>query len=487
MDNAMSFSLFNLGLPALMGYALFVGLSGRFLPWVKPAAAAKRPTWFLALWVGLSVAAVLGIAMYYSQAQPLSQAIQLAQPVSLILAALWLPGVAGSILYRRHLCASTGQSIHNTAAAVAETIAQSTNKSTDQSTDKSLATAATVEVPTASPVTEVAAEQSTELTHTEGGAGPIDEQPEWVEHYEFEFNRADDEVIEFNEVIDMDDHNSFSFVFDTADVVAQNADSRDNSKVVSNQKCALLLGSNDSTDSAETTAARNDVNDVNDVNESNVVTDHDALMAPDQNDLEQLMLTLEAEQALREQTETHLRITRKALKHLESNTRNIENEKADALMAIEEQLDQRVKEIAAASAKASREEMQRIAAETAVANIKQDLLQSKRDMRRNTEARAKALETANKSVAFARQSVLARTRAEARIKQLEGRLKQCQETVSSLIAALEKEKAHTQHDITEMAKELILQQKRINEKRTLDVAGRKTQKRLIRRIARSAN
>lgn len=477
----MSFSLFNLGLPALMGYALFVGLSGRFLPWVKPAAAAKRPTWFLALWVGLSVAAVLGIAMYYSQAQPLSQAIQLAQPVGLILAALWVPGVAGSVLYRRHLSVAAEQSISNPAVAVADTLDQSTVKSADKSLAAAATAEATVEAPADGTTTEVAAEQSADLTRTDSAAEQTDKQPEWVEHYEFEFDSADDEVLEFNEVIDMDDHNSFSLVFDTADVAAQNADSSNSNTVASNKKCALLLGPKDSTDSAKTDAATNDVS------ESNVVTDHEALMATPQNDLERLMHTLEAEKALREQTETHLRITRKALKNLEGDTRNIENEKADALMAIEAQLDERVKEIAAASAKASREEMQRIAAETTVANIKQDLLQSKRDMRRNTEARAKALDTANKSVAFARQSVLARSRAEARIKQVESRLKQSQETVSSLIAALEKEKAHTQHDITEMAKELILQQKRMDEKRTLDAAGRKTQKRLTRRIARNAN
>ncbi len=466
----MSFSLFNLGLSALLGYTLFVGLSGRFLPWVKPAAAAKRPTWFLALWVGVTVAVVLGIAMHYSQAQPLSQAIQLAQPVGLILAALWVPGVAGSVLYRRHLSHDSARTNDTASAIAVEAVAKQADNT------------AVIEPATTHSVAEDATAQAVDAISTAADTADATDtatDTEWAQHYEFEFDTADDEDIQFDEVISTDDHRSFSLVFDTADAATENANSSQPKQ--SNKKCALLLGAGESDTSATNDNASEGTDD------TTAVSEHEALMATPQNDLERLMHALEAEKTLREQTETHLRITRKALKNLEGDTRNIENEKADALMAVEVQLDQRVKEIAAASAKASREEMQRIAAETAVANMKQDLLQSKREMRRNTEARAKALETANKSVAFARQSMVSRTRAEARIKQLESRLKQSQETVSSLIAALEKEKAHTEHDITEMAKELILQQKRMDEKRTLDAAGRKTQKRLTRRIARNAS
>jgi len=58
-------------------------------------------------------------------------------------------------------------------------------------------------------------------------------------------------------------------------------------------------------------------------------------------------------------------------------------------------------------------------------------LKSKRELRQSTEARARALNTANKSVAFARKNVQARARAEARVKLLESRLKTSQQALKS--------------------------------------------------------
>ena len=75
--------------------------------------------------------------------------------------------------------------------------------------------------------------------------------------------------------------------------------------------------------------------------------------------------------------------------------------------------------------------MRRVEAENKIVDLTQDLLQSKRELRQSTEARARALRTANKSVDFARKNVQARARAEARIKLLESRLKLSQQALKS--------------------------------------------------------
>jgi len=202
-----------------------------------------------------------------------------------------------------------------------------------------------------------------------------------------------------------------------------------------------------------------------------------------------LRQTLTEEIKLRRETESHLRISRKALGTLESESRNFESSKASALIGLEEELENRHRETAAAEARVSRIEAERATAETEIITLKQDLLQAKREVRRSTAARAKALNTANKAVAFARQAVQARGRAEARLREGEDSLKNRQETISSLIKALEKEKRRTEDDVAAMAKEMVLHEKQLYARRSLEEVARtmdgKLTSRLVKKVAKA--
>jgi len=171
--------------------------------------------------------------------------------------------------------------------------------------------------------------------------------------------------------------------------------------------------------------------------------------------VEQLAEKLTSETKMRSQTETHLRITRKALKNLERDARDFEIAKANAVIAVEVQLESHVKETASSTARANREETKRLEAQNKIVELTQDLLQSKRELRQSTEARARALSTANKSVAFARRNVQARSRAEARVKLLESRLKRSQQALKSRSAALSSEKRFNQAVGTRIKRKLI--------------------------------
>ena len=67
----MSSLIFKVFLPMLLGYTLFVGLSGRFNPFSKPSELKQRPSWLLGSWVGLSVTLVTGIVLHMAY-QPVS-------------------------------------------------------------------------------------------------------------------------------------------------------------------------------------------------------------------------------------------------------------------------------------------------------------------------------------------------------------------------------------------------------------------------------
>ena len=57
----MNLVIFKYGLPLLLSYILFMGISGRLNPFRKPVALAERPAWLLGVWTALSVTLVLGV------------------------------------------------------------------------------------------------------------------------------------------------------------------------------------------------------------------------------------------------------------------------------------------------------------------------------------------------------------------------------------------------------------------------------------------
>ena len=89
--------------------------------------------------------------------------------------------------------------------------------------------------------------------------------------------------------------------------------------------------------------------------------------------------------------------------------------------------------------------------EASVANLKRELVKAKHETRLHIAARAKALSTANKSVAFARQSVELRGRLEAELDTAHIALANRQSTITSLIGKLERERRLTAEELQELA------------------------------------
>jgi hypothetical protein len=197
---------------------------------------------------------------------------------------------------------------------------------------------------------------------------------------------------------------------------------------------------------------------------------------------------IEAERAQRADVERHLLITRKALHRLESQPRN-DVAHQSTISELEVQLTESTKAVAAAHSLAERESFTRIASENTVNELRQDIVKIQSDLRKSIEARARALSTANKSVAYARSASHARSRAEARISELETALRNRQETISSLIRTLEKEKRRSQDEVSRRARELILHERQIRSRRSLEEVSRSVEgnltTRLVKKVARS--
>ncbi len=198
---------------------------------------------------------------------------------------------------------------------------------------------------------------------------------------------------------------------------------------------------------------------------------------------------LDEERRLREETEKHLQVTRKALYSLDAAARDGEDARADALIALEAEVEGHVRRSSSAEARATREECGRMQAESAASAAKREVLRLSSELRRGTEARARAVATAGKSVAFARRTLQARAQLEDRVRELEATLDNRQQTISSLIRALEKEKARTQEKVTSLAKQLVLHERQLRERRSLEEVARsvegKLSTRLVKRVARA--
>jgi len=205
--------------------------------------------------------------------------------------------------------------------------------------------------------------------------------------------------------------------------------------------------------------------------------------------LNELRENLEAEMKTRRELENHLRITRKGLGELESETRDFESKKAEALMELEQELEDRIKRTAAAEARAEREANKRSELEKQMVLVRQDALKATNECRVSVEARAKAMSTANRATTFARQAMQIRTRLETELHNAEAELDSKQNTISSLIKALEKEKARTQDDVASMAKQLRLHEKQLQARRTLEEVSRsvdnKLSTRLVKKVAKA--
>ena len=222
-------------------------------------------------------------------------------------------------------------------------------------------------------------------------------------------------------------------------------------------------------------------NETVEVTEGNIApnpgTDHESTIAQ-----------LESERQQREEVERHLLITRKALHRLEAQPR-VEAAHQETIAELESRLAEHTHQVSAAESRAERESITRIASENTINELREDIASASTDLRRSVEARAKALSTANKSVALARSANRARARAESKIQNLEATLDNRQQTISSLIKSLEKEKRRSQEEVSQRARELILHERQLRSRRNLEEVSRSVEgnltSRLVKKVARS--
>lgn len=421
----MTLAFFAFGLPLLLGYALFVGITGRLNPIARPNVNEELATWFLALWTGVCVSLVLSIALFKTYGMPVNQALALLPSTSLLLATLLIPALALYVYSRNrtaHAARASAQKSFNWSILEDEI-------SDAVEFDRALLLSPTVDI-------------SLEDT----GEHPADQLD--------------------NTVLDVSPAYLETIRIDKMPDVSGNEEAVNDSKQV-----------NDAINVLAADIASEEQSGLEHVSHDDTL----ANMLPFEDDLQN---RLSSEIALRQETEQHLRITRKALSVLEAETRHHSNEKADALIELEEQLAASIEQTADAQTDAMTERQRRIEVEQSVVKLKRKMVKAKQDIRRGAAARATALSTANKSIAFARQSVQIRGRLENELDEAHSKLSNRQKTISSLIRALEKEKRKTQSEVAAMAQQLVLHEKQMTARRTLEEVARSVENKLTSRLVK---
>lgn len=96
----MSLLLFKYFVPSLLGYALFVGISGQLNPLFRPEKVSERVNWLIGLWTGLSIALVLMLALHMAYGMSVSGVRRLIGPTTWLLLTLTLPALLTYVAYR---------------------------------------------------------------------------------------------------------------------------------------------------------------------------------------------------------------------------------------------------------------------------------------------------------------------------------------------------------------------------------------------------
>ncbi|MFK8080481.1 MAG: hypothetical protein AB8B97_09360 [Granulosicoccus sp.] len=401
----MTLAIFKYGLPLILGYTLFVGVSGRLNPFTPPQYRQERASWYLGIWVGMSISSVLVAGLHLALGMPRSYAYSLLGPSLSLLVCLIAPAL---ILYGLHRYQATRSGPTQLDARFDWSISDD---------DSQADTCAVGEYATDNP------DDTTTETHEYELTAPSTVSPAYLDAVQ----------------IDQMSHEMHRDAVNDSDRLEQ---------IATNIDDQLGTRADNATDS-----------------------------------------TLAREIALREETEKHLRITRKALSVLESDTRHHSIDKANALIALEEKLAQSIDSAAELEAVAEQEKVKRIEAEECIVDLKLKMVNAKQEIRRGAAARAKALSTANKSIAFARQAVQIRSRLETQLTEAQTTLASRQKTMSSLAHALEKEKRRNQQEIAKAARQLVLNEKQLNAKRSLEEVARSVENklttRLVKKVARA--
>lgn len=593
----MTLYLFKYCLPVLLGYTLFVGLSGRMNPLVKPEYPEERPSWLLGLWTGVSVAIVTLVGLHMAYSMTLEGARKLLPPTALFMAVLLIPGFLAYFHYRRivatELQASrtlktsrdilkaaasttpsrleglepefagfTGNSaeqapdsIHNaqdtmrtkdTNAPVVATFLDSADLQTldthqqeaanndsafydpgymaasdpahedfmddtifeemhysaldlDEATLEELSLtepqstlidsglddeASANELPDTRLMTESSGdlqEVSDVWLQALPESGPVAEdafdeellfEPELMEtdeqmNYLFEPEAAstDDEINSWFELDDLaveetgDERSDRLFDADTS---ASMDGITDNASFLSELE---LLESDLRLDDA-----RNDANLANteDREQTLIDTIEEQATTPSSATLDAY---LSEERSAHQETAKQLQATRELLATLTSGAEGPESDQAASFLQMKEELSQSRSQHEALEALVQEEASKRLVLEANLTELQRNLIVSKQEVRRSTAARAKALGTANKAIAFARQTLQVRALLEEELDQVRETLTRRQSTISSLIKELEHEKERTQEEVSFMVQQLVLHEQQLKARRNLEDAS----------------
>ncbi len=531
----MALIIFKYCLPALLAYILFVGISGQLNPFRKPRELAERPSWLLGLWTAVAITLVLGIGLHMAYQMNLAEIEQLLVPSAWLLAGILAPGLIAYFLYHRAVrqeldaqarlqeAKAPSQPDLNSIEIVdfdeTEDSASNINTEFDGSELFSDITDDDIELPVTSDTfaDRISAQLSANSAEFAGSEKSIvidrsvasDEIVTGIEHMTWsrsEINTASTQVLdEPEELVTGIEHMHWGDE-ERARQIAQHKPEIAEEECVTGIEHMLcpehqtaprvtehLTAGGEPIMQAEVEAEVED--------QSVLAVPHDTGMSKADeevetrialsNQIQTLERALEYETTLREETEKHLLITRKGLSALESEAHEFELKKADALIELEERLEVQIKRTAKSEAHSIRIEKQKAALESQLMELKTSVLDAKREIRQSTAARAKALSTASKSVAFAQQAIKDRAALEQQLKEAEQALKTRQQTIGSLISTLEKEKAKTQESVVSMAKQLVLQEKQLQARRSIENASHtmkgQMSTRLVKKIAKANN
>jgi len=183
----------------------------------------------------------------------------------------------------------------------------------------------------------------------------------------------------------------------------------------------------------------------------------DSILSPTTSDSPQKALTatierlkeeLEAERKLRIETERHVKIMRKALASQEGITS--EHNSDEPTQGHHSTSSLTGSYSANSQLNASHEPISNENMEMTIVNLRRDLVKARHDIRNHVAARAKALSTANKSVAFARQSIELRGKLESELKLTQSTLADRQSTIASLVSELEKGRRLSNEELSDL-------------------------------------
>ncbi len=90
-------------LPILLGYTFFVGIAGRYNPFMRPAERVQRPAWLLGLWTGIAVATIAIVGLRVAFRMDLNELPALATPAATAFAMAMVPGLIAYFWYRSNV------------------------------------------------------------------------------------------------------------------------------------------------------------------------------------------------------------------------------------------------------------------------------------------------------------------------------------------------------------------------------------------------